>query len=89
MAPNGGTSGRALVDDRYAHVARSLNPILEFADRLTDTSGVREGRQDETVLRALGAPVYQLTPALRRQARTSQYFEGANELETQAEIARL
>ena len=84
----GGTSGDQLLDDRYAHVARSINPVLDFIERLTDQSGTRAGRQDETLYRALGLPVYQLTPELRRSTRARQYYETRDEFDTQAELAR-
>jgi hypothetical protein len=84
----GGTSGDVLLDDRYAHVARSLLPMLNLAERLTDTSGTREGRTDETVLRTLGAPVYQLTDTLRSGTRRSANYDRRDAARSQADLAR-
>jgi hypothetical protein len=84
----GGTSGDRLLDDRYAHVARSLLPLLNLAERLTDNSGVREGRTDETVLRSLGAPVYQLTDALRASTQRGANFDRRDAVRSQADLAR-
>ena len=85
----GGTSGQRLLDDRYAHVARSINPALDFVERLTDQRGTRAGRQDETMLRTMGLPVLQLTPELRASTAKSQYYTRRNERLTQAELARM
>lgn len=84
----GGTSGDQLLDDRYAHVARSTIPTLNLLERLTDNTGTREGRTDETALRALGAPVYQLTDNLRQSTRRRNYYARRDERRTQADLAR-
>ena len=59
--PETAGSGQTVVDKRAAHVARSLLPPWEFAERLLDPTGKRAGRTDETIYRALGVPVRQLT----------------------------
>ena len=84
----GGTTGDTLLDDRYAHVARSLLPQLNLVERLTDSSGVREGRSDETLLRALGAPVYQLNQPLRQSTQTSAYYDARDAARERADLAR-
>jgi hypothetical protein len=84
----GGESGHQLLDDRYAHVARSLLPTLNLIERLTDNSGTRTGRQDETFWRTLGAPVYQLTDELRNSTRRGRYYDRRDARRTQAQIAR-
>lgn len=85
-----GASGEPVVDDRYAHVARSLLPPLDIIERLTDTSGTRTGRQDETFMRQfLGLPVLQLTPELRASTRRTQRAERRDQRATQAQLARL
>jgi hypothetical protein len=84
----GGESGDLLLDDRYAHVARSMLPTLNLVERLTDDSGVRAGRNDETFWRALGAPVYQLTPELRQSTRRQRYYARRDERRSQADLAR-
>ncbi|HEX5015992.1 MAG TPA: hypothetical protein VFX15_00225 [Actinomycetes bacterium] len=93
MAVLGGTaqgaSGQAVVDDRYAHVARSLLPPLEILERLTTEAGTRQGRRDETLYRFLGAPVLQLTDTMRESTRKSQRFEERERRQTQAQLARM
>ena len=84
----GGRSGKTLLDDRYAHVARSWLPPLELIERFQDQSGVRAGRQDETFLRLLGFPFYNLTPELRKQTRNSQYYEAQDEAAIRSQVAR-
>jgi len=84
----GGTTGHELLDDRYAHMARSTIPTLNLIERLTDNRGVREGRTDETWLRAAGAPVYQLTDPLRQSTRRRNYYARRDARRTQAELAR-
>jgi hypothetical protein len=79
----GGTSenarGEEVIDDRYAHVARTLNPIQDLAERITDTSGTRSDRQDETMMRYLGIPVRKLTPEVRQSTRTTAYYDRVDE----------
>ena len=84
----GGTSGNTLIDDRYSHVVRSTLPPIDFLERLMDPTGARAGRQDETLYRAAGAPVYQLTPELRESTKRSRYYDRRDQFETQAELAR-
>jgi len=85
----GGTSGNTVVDDRYAHLVRSTLPPVDFLERLMDPTGTRAGRQDETLYRAVGAPVYQLTPELRKSTKRSAYYDRQDQRQTQAELARL
>jgi hypothetical protein len=85
----GGTSGETVVDERYAHVARSLLPTLEWTERLMDNTGTREGRQDETWLRSAGVPVYQLTDTMRQMTEDSRYYDQLDDLDRQAELARM
>jgi hypothetical protein len=87
-AKRGGESGDLLLDDRYAHVARTLLPTLNLVERLTDQSGVRAGRSDETIYRALGAPVLQLTPELRASTQRSAYYDARDAARSQADLAR-
>ena len=84
----GGTSGDQLLDDRYAHVLRSTIPTLNLIERLFNNEGVRTGRQDETVARALGLPVLQLTPELRESTRKGAYYDARDEMFSQADLAR-
>lgn len=84
-----GASGQTVVDDRYAHVARSLLPPLELLERLTVHEGTRAGRQGETWARTFGAPVLRLTPELRRQTQRSRRAEQREQRQTQAQLARL
>jgi hypothetical protein len=83
-----GASGQRLLDDRYAHVARSTLPPLNLLERLTDTTGTREGRTDETWLRTIGAPVYQLTDNLRDITRRSNYYDRRDAARARADLAR-
>ena len=85
----GGTSGDTLVDKRYAHIARSLLPPWAFAEQLLDPTGRRAGRTDETIYRALGFPVRQLTPELRETERNRAYYDRRDQHESQAELARM
>jgi hypothetical protein len=82
-------SGQTMVDDRYAHVARSLLPPLELLERLTTEEGTRAGRQGETWLRTFGAPVLKLTPELRKSTARGQRAETRERRRTQAELARM
>jgi len=82
-------SGQTVVDDRYAHVARSLLPPLELLERLTTDEGTRAGRQGETWLRTFGAPVLKLTPELRRSTARQQRAQTREQRQTQAQLARL
>ena len=82
-------SGDTVVDKRYAHVVRSLLPPWEFAERLVDPTGKRAGRTDETLLRAVGVPAYQLTPQLRETTKRSAYYDRLDDYQTQAELARM
>ena len=87
----GGTTGHTLVSNSAQHMARTLNPILNLAERLTsegDDNSVRTGRRDETLYRALGAPVYQLTPQVRESTRKTRYYARRDAAQTQAELAR-
>jgi hypothetical protein len=84
----GGRSGNTLVANSAQHMARSLLPPLNLAERLTSGTGTREGRQDETLYRALGAPVYQLTPGVRQSTRNSRAAARRNKRDQQAELAR-
>lgn len=84
-----GASGQTVVDDRYAHVARSLLPPLELLERLTTDEGTRAGRQGETWARTFGAPVLRLTPELRRSTQRGQRAERREQRQTQAQLARL
>jgi hypothetical protein len=84
----GGTSGDLLLDDRYAHVARTLIPQLNLAERLTDSSGTREGRTDETALRVLGLPVYQLNDNLRQSTSRGRYYDRRDAARARADLAR-
>jgi hypothetical protein len=93
LALLGGTaqaaSGQTVVDDRYAHVARSVLPPLELLERLTTDEGTRAGRQGETWARTFGAPVLKLTDPLREATARSQRFEQRDQRRTQAELARM
>jgi hypothetical protein len=84
----GGASGHQLLNDRWAHILRSTIPTLNLVERLTDTHGVRAGRQDETWYRALGAPVLQLTPELRQSTQRTNYYDARDEMFSQADLAR-
>jgi hypothetical protein len=84
----GGRTGNTLVANSAQHMARSLLPPLNLAERLTSGTGTREGRQDETLYRALGAPVYQLTPGVRQSTRNSRAAARRNRRDQQAELAR-
>jgi hypothetical protein len=84
----GGTSGDTLVSNSAQHMARSLLPPLNLLERLTSGTGTREGRQDETLYRALGAPVLQLTPGVRQSTRNSRAADRRNKRDQQAELAR-
>jgi len=84
----GGRTGDTLVSNSAQHMARSLLPPLNLAERLTSGTGTREGRQDETLYRALGAPVYQLTPGVRQSTRNSRAAARRNKRDQQAELAR-
>lgn len=85
----GGQSGDTLVDERYAHVARSILPPLDQLERFLDNDGTRAGRQDETIYRALGAPIYQLTPELRESTRRRTFFTKQEQEQRRAELARM
>jgi hypothetical protein len=84
----GGTTGAPLVAEGAQHLTRSLLPPLNLLERLTSGTGPREGRQDETLYRALGAPVYQLTPGVRQSTRNSRAADRRNRRDQQAELAR-
>jgi hypothetical protein len=85
----GGTSGDTLVSNSAQHMARSLLPPLNLLERLTSGTGPREGREDETLYRALlGAPVYQETPGVRQSTRNSRAADRRNRRDQQAELAR-
>ena len=85
----GGTSGDTVVDKRYAHIARSLLPPWAFVEQLLDPTGRRAGRTDETIYRAFGLPVRQLTPELRETERNRAYYDRRDAHQTQAELARM
>lgn len=81
------SQGNTVVDQRFAHILRSLNPVHEMADRLTPRAeGTRAGRTGETVLRLLGAPVLKLTPELQEQTQRTQRFEQREAQRRQREI---
>ena len=82
-------SGAEVVDSRYAHIARSLIPPWDFVERVADPTGRRTGRTGETLARALGAPVYKLTPELRETTRNRAYYEQRDRYQTQAELASM
>jgi hypothetical protein len=83
----GGTTGEALTSEAAQHMMRTLFPTLGLAERLTSSSGPRAGRQGETLLRTIGAPVYKLTPELRQQTLKSQYAQKRDEYESQVDLA--
>ena len=82
-------SGDEVVKKSYAHIARSLIPPWDFVERVADPTGRRTGRTDETLWRALGAPVYQLNDPLRETTRNRAYYEQRDRYQTQAELASM
>ena len=70
-----------------AHVARTLNPVQDLAERIFDTSGTRAGRQDETLMRYLGIPVRKLTPEVRANTRTTAYYDRRDEATRRRRVA--
>jgi len=93
LTATGGESGKPLIDQRVAHLIRSLIPPVDIAERAipggVDDESVRSGRTLETWLRNFGLPVYNLTPQLRKQQRQSEYFDQRDALEAQREIASM
>jgi hypothetical protein len=88
MTETGGTTGDTLVPNSAQHLLRTLLPPVNLAERLTSNEGVREGRQGETLYRALGAPVYRETPGVRQSTRNSRAAARRNARDQQAELAR-
>ena len=84
-----GASGDWVNKESYEHLARSLIPTLDLIERFTDTSGNRAGRQDETFYRqALGLPVRQLTPELRRSTANTEFWNRRDQQTLEAQLQR-
>lgn len=92
LTETGGTTGNTLVDERAAHIVRSLVPPIDIAERLLpggDPESVRSGREAETWARFFGAPVYNLTPQLRESQANSAYYDALDEQQAAADLARM
>jgi hypothetical protein len=93
LTDTGGTSGDMLVDQRAAHIARNTIPPIDMLERLIpgwgDPESVNSNREMETMLRFLGIPAYQLTPALRGSTARRRAGEQRDQARDAAEIASM
>jgi hypothetical protein len=85
----GGTSGKPVVDERYANVARELLPTLRLLERLmpAEEGTPRSGREMETWGRMMGAPILQLTDELKEQTRRGRVYETRDKQDRRRNLA--